>query len=167
MKLPRFHGLPKIHKNPRALLRPIVPCHSYSLANASKVLSHFLKLRVKEWPWIFESSQDLARLLETIRIPSGKRYWLSTGDVVAMYPNIPRQRAHKILGEIARDACKELEYVHLITKLAHWSDNKLFFEHENRYFHQKEGLAMGIPAAPDVASLYISYIENTFANEFP
>ena len=89
IKLPRFHGLPKIHKNPWAL-RPIVPYHSYPLANASKVLSHFLKLRVKECPWILESSQDLARLLETIRIPSDKKYWLCTGDVVAIYPNIPR-----------------------------------------------------------------------------
>ena len=53
IKLPRFHGLPKIHKNPWAL-RPIVPCHSYPLANASKVLSHFLKLRVKKCPWILE-----------------------------------------------------------------------------------------------------------------
>ena len=77
IKLPRFHGLPKIHKNPWAL-PPIVPCHSYPLANTSNILSHFLKLRVKECPWILESSQDLARLSETIRIPSGKKYWLCT-----------------------------------------------------------------------------------------
>ena len=146
IKLPRFHGLPKIHKNPWAL-RPIVPCHSYPLANASKILSHFLKLHVKECPWIIESSQDLARLLETIRLPSGKKYWLCTGDVVAMYPNIPRQRAHQILGEIATDACNEPEYVNVITKLAQWSDNYLVFEQKNRYFQQKEGLAMVIPAA--------------------
>ena len=152
--------------NPWAL-RPIVLCHSYPLANASKVLSHFLKLGVKECPWILESSQDLARLLETIRIPSGIKYWLCTGDVVAMYPNIPRQRAHQILGEIARNACNEPKYVHLITKLAQWSDNYLVFEHKNRYFHQKEGLALGIPAAPNVANLYMSYFENTFAHEFP
>ena len=166
IKSPRFHGLPNIHKNPWAL-RPIVPCHSYPLANGSKVLSHFLKLRVKECFRILESSQDLVRLLETIRIPSGKKYWLCTGDVVAMYPNIPRQRAHHILGEIARAACNEPEYVHLITKLAQWSDNYLVFEHKNRYFHQKEGLAVGIPAAPDVTNLYISYFENTFTHEFP
>ena len=43
VKLPRFNSLPKIHKEP-SLLRPIVPCHSYPLANASKVLSDFLKL---------------------------------------------------------------------------------------------------------------------------
>ena len=134
IKLPRFHGLPKIYKDLWAL-RPIVPCHSYLLANASKVLSHFLKLRVKECPWIHESSQDLARLLETNKIPSGKKYWLCTGDVVAMYPNIPRQRAHQILGEIARAASNEPEYVNLITKLAQWSDNYPVSEHKNRYFH--------------------------------
>ena len=70
VKLPRFHGLPKIHKEPWALC-PIVPCHSYPLANASKVLSHFLKLRVRESRWILESSQELARLLEGIRICEG------------------------------------------------------------------------------------------------
>ena len=117
VKLPRFHGIPKIHKEPWAL-RPIVPCHSYPLANASKVLSHLLKLRVRESRWILESSQELARLLEGIRIPSGKKYWLCTGDVVAMYPNIPRTRAQQFLGEIARDACPEPKYVNLITKLA-------------------------------------------------
>ena len=84
-----------------------------------------------------------------------------------MFPNIPRQRAHQILGEIARAACNEPEYVHLIIKLAQWSDNYLLFDHKNRYFHQKEGLAMGIPAAPDVANLSMSYFENTFAHVFP
>ena len=151
VKLPRFHGLQKIHKEPWAR-HLIVPCHSYPLANASKVLSHLLKLRVRKSRWILESSQELARLLEGIRIPSGKKYWLCTGDVVAMYPKIPRTRAHQILGEFARDACPEADYVNLITKLAQWSDNYLVFEHKGRYFHQKDGLAMGIPAAPDVAT---------------
>jgi len=163
--LPRFHGLPKIHKDPWAL-RPIVPCHSYPLANASKVLSHILKLRVEESPWILESTQELARLLEKIRIPSGEKYWLCTGDVTAMYPNIPRQKAHQILGEFAREVSTELEYINLITKLAQWSDNYLVFEHKNNYYYQKEGLAMGIPAAPDVANLYMAHFENSFAGEF-
>ena len=84
-----------------------------------------------------------------------------------MYPNIPRTRAHQILGEIARNACPEPEYVNLITKLAQWSDNYLVFEHKGRYFQQKEGLAIGIPAAPDFANLYMSHFEDFFASEFP
>ena len=83
-----------------------------------------------------------------------------------MYPNIPRQRAHHILGEIARAASAEPNYINLITKLAQWSDNYLVFEHKGRFFNQKEGLAMGIPAAFDVANLYMSYFEDSFANEF-
>ena len=84
-----------------------------------------------------------------------------------MYPNIPRTQAHQILGEIARDACPGPDYVNLISKLAQWSDNYLVFELKGRYFYQKEGLAMGIPAAPDVANLYMSYFKDSFANEFP
>ena len=161
--MPKFHGLPKVHKQPWAL-RPIVPCHSYPLANASKVLSMILKLRVRESPWILESTQDLARELETLKLPSHKKYWLATGDVTAMYPNIPRQRAHQILGEIMKEVDPEDPSLSdLVTKLASWSDNFLVFKHNNAYFHQREGLAMGIPAAPDVANLYMSSFENKFA----
>ena len=163
INVPKFHGLPKVHKQPWAL-RPIVPCHSYPLANASKVLSMILKLRVRESPWILESTQDLARELETLKLPSHKKYWLATGDVTAMYPNIPRQRAHQILGEIMKEVDPEDPSLSdLVTKLASWSDNFLVFKHNNAYFHQREGLAMGIPAAPDVANLYMSFFENKFA----
>ena len=167
INVPKFHGLPKVHKEPWAL-RPIVPCHSYPLSNASKVLSMILKLRVRESPWILESTQDLARELETIKVPPGKKCWIASGDVTAMYPNIPRKRAHQILGEITRkvEPTTDGSDVELVTKLAAWSDNFLVFKHNNKYFHQKEGLAMGIPAAPDVANLYMSHFENTFAHNF-
>ena len=164
--VPKFHGLPKVHKEPWAL-RPIVPCHSYPLSSASKVLSMILKLFVRKSPWILESTQDLARILEKITVPPGKKYWIASGDVTAMYPNIPRARAHQILGEIAASVDPtDSSYIKLVTKLAEWSDNYLVFKHNNKYFHQNEGLAMGIPAAPDVANLYMSYFENTFAHQF-
>ena len=84
-----------------------------------------------------------------------------------MYPNIPRARAHQILGEFARDACPEPDYVNVINKLAQWCDNHLVFKHKGRYCHQKEGLDIGIPAAPNVANLYMSNFTDSFAHEFP
>ena len=162
--LPKFHGLPKVHKEPWAL-RPIVPCHSYPLTNASKALSQALKPLIQESPWILESTQDLARTLEGIKLDQSKKYWLCTGDVTAMYPNIPRDRAHQILGVIAGRSCTA-EPTKLIQKLAQWSDNFLAFRHGNKVFYQREGLAMGIPSAPDVANLYMSYFEDSFADNF-
>ena len=41
------------------------------------------------------------------------------------------------------------------------SDNYLFAEFQGRYFHQHGGLAMGVPAAPDVAQLYCAFEEST------
>jgi hypothetical protein len=165
VNLPKFHGLPKIHKTPWAL-RPIVPCHSYPLTNASKVLSFLLKPYVGASPWILESTQDLARTLENIRIPTSDRYWICTGDVTAMYPNIPRERAHQILGELMYDTTGDLAHKNLIIKLAQWSDNYLVFTHQNKIFRQTDGLAMGIPAAPDVANLYMAHFEDSFAGNF-
>jgi len=164
--LPRFHGLPKVHKEPWAL-RPIVPCHSYPLTNASKVLSMLLKPLVRDSPWTLESTQDLARLLETVRLDQSRKYWLCTGDVTAMYPNIPRKRAHQILGVTAANEGYGDHECALISKLAQWSDNHLAFSHGNKIFYQKDGLAMGIPAAPDVANLYMSHFEDSFAGKFP
>ena len=121
--VPKFHGLPKVHKDPWAL-RPIVPCHSYATSNSSKVLSMMLKYRVRESLWILESTQDLARILENVIVPPGKTYWLASGDVTAMYPNIPRALAHTILGAFAKDVDpSDRNYIDLVTKLAAWSDN--------------------------------------------
>ena len=164
--MPNFHGLPKVHKEPWAL-RPIVPCHSYPLTNASKVLSMVLKPLVRDSPWILESTQDLARLLQDIKLDQSRKYWLCTGDVTAMYPNIPRQRAHAILSETMTAATDDTREVQLVSKLAQWSDNFLAFRHQNKVFYQKDGLAMGIPAAPDVANLYMSHFEDSFAGRFP
>ena len=105
--------------------------------------------------------------LETVIVPSGKTYWLASGDVTAMYPNIPRALAHTILGAFAKDVDPaDRDYIDLVTKLAAWSDNYLVFKHNGNYFHQKEGLAMGIPAAPDVANLYMAAFENKYAHNF-
>jgi hypothetical protein len=39
-------------------------------------------------------------------------------------------------------------------------DNLLFAEFQARYFQQTDGLAMGVPAAPDVAQLYCAFEES-------
>ena len=164
--LPKFHGLPKVHKKPWAL-RPIVPCHSYPLTNASKVLSELLKPYVRSSPWILESTQDLAKLIVDKELPQSEKYWLCTGDVTAMYPNIPRERAHTILCETIAQTVDSDATLELIKHLLKWSDNYLAFRHHNKIFYQKDGLAMGIPAAPDVANLYMAYFEDSFAGRFP
>jgi hypothetical protein len=77
-----------------------------------------------------------------------------------MYPNIPRERAHEILGKLAEKTHVEADFV---KKLLSWSDNFLAFRHQDKIFYQRDGLAMGIPAAPDVANLYMSHFEDSFA----
>ena len=90
---PQIHGIPKVHKQPLKI-RPIVPCHSHTANHASKVLSRMLKSLLSKHETILESSHVLARELRDFKVPKDKKLWLCSGDVKAMYPNIPRKRAH-------------------------------------------------------------------------
>src|SRR5205085_11947418 len=73
--VPRFYGIPKIHKSPWKM-RPIVPCHSAMQNPAAKVLSFLLKPIVQTQPYILEGSKQLAMRLDQLRLPPGKKVWI-------------------------------------------------------------------------------------------
>ena len=87
---PQIHWIPKVHKQPLKIW-PIVPCHSHTANHASKVLSRMLKSLLSKHDTILESSHVLARELRDFKVPKDKKLWLCSGDVKAMYPNIPRK----------------------------------------------------------------------------
>ena len=156
---PQIHRIPKVHKQPLKI-RPIVPCHSHTANHASKVLSRMLKSLLSKHETILESSHVLARELRDFKVPKDKKLWLYSGDVKAMYPNIPRKRAHNRVVKMWIDNHGKLQS-DLVRDLLEVSDIYLFVEFQGRYFHQHGGLAMGVPAAPDVAQLYCAFEEST------
>ena len=156
---PQIHGIPKVHKQPLKI-RPIVPCHSHPANHASKVLSRMLKPLLSKHEMILKSSHVLARELRDFKVPRDKKLWLCSGDVKAMYPNIPRKRAHNRVVKMWIDNYGKL-LSDLVRDLLEVSDDFLFAEFQGRYFYQHGGLAMGVPAAPDVAQLYCAFEESS------
>ena len=156
---PQIHGIPKVHKQPLKI-RLIVPCHSHSANHASKVLSRMLKSLLSKHETILESSHVLACELREFKVPKGKKLWLCSGDVKAMYPNISRKRAHNRVIKMWIDNYGKLQS-DLVRDLLEVSDNYLFAEFQGRYFHHHGGLAMGVQAAPNVAQLYCAFEEST------
>ena len=65
-RIPKIHGIPKVHKNPWAL-RPIVPCHSSFISGAAKVLEAHIALYLPTYEWIINSSKKFVRKIEEVR----------------------------------------------------------------------------------------------------
>ena len=156
---PQIHRIPKVQKQPLKI-RPIVPCHSHPANHASKVLSRMLKPLLSQLETILESSHVLARELRVFKVPKNKKLWLCSGDVKAMYPNISRKRAHNRVVKMWIDNYGKL-LSDLVRDLLEVSDVYLFAEFYGTYFYQDGGLAMAVPAAPDVAQLYCAFEEST------
>ena len=88
------------------------------------------------------------------------KLWICSGDMKAMYLNIPRKRAHNRVVKMWIDTYGKV-LADLVRDLLEVSDDYLFAEFQGRYFFQHGGLAMGVPAAPDVAQLYCAFEEST------
>ena len=95
-KVPRFYGIPKIHKQP-VKFRPIIPCHSAVMNPAAKFVSKKLKPLIQAAPTIIHGTKDLAIKLSKLNLNPGKTWYIVTGDVVAFYPNIPLNKCLDIV----------------------------------------------------------------------
>ena len=63
--IPRFYGIPKIHKQP-VKFRPILPCHSAIQNPAAKFISKMLKPLVAEARTVIHGSKDLMMKLSQL-----------------------------------------------------------------------------------------------------
>jgi len=157
--VPKFYGIPKIHKEP-VKVRPIIPCHSAIQNPAAKYVSKKLKPLVKAAPSILKGTKDLALKLSEIKIDHTRKWWIVTGDVVAFYPNIPLEHCINIICSMYEEYTgvpsteKELKEMQLFILALRVGNLNLITQYNNLFYRQKNGLAMGVSDSPDLANLY-------------
>ena len=183
LTIPLFNGLPKIHKTPWAI-RPIVPCHSVIQQPASQMLSIILKTLLPRFPWILISSKHLCRDIEGILNPRlclmSKQTWrtkvfICTADIGGFYTNVDIKDCSARLRSLAEEAYAGTdrgdEKAQLVTDLFHAQQDTLIFRvktlRENWLVAQRDGLAMGMDAAPDIANLYAALYERELIENEP
>lgn len=156
---PRFHVIPKVHKNPWGS-RPIVPSHSWITSRMSEVADSLLRPLLLEFPWVVDSTKEvLQQVQRQIRYPESD-VWLVTGDVEAFYTNVPIVQSSREIGSLWKKFKQGAEVSHDDVKqllLIIMSYN--FFEHDGDVYRQQEGVAMGTSCAPLVANLYAALKE--------
>ncbi len=180
--LPIFTGLPKIHKTPWGI-RPVVPCHSVVQGPCSEVLSIILKTLLGDFPQILTSTKELVHNFETALKPKLRsmlhgqwkdRIFICTADIEGFYTNVPIKLCREKLGELVRqkygrnrEGKVKSDYVMNLFDIQ--QNNLIMKAQVNGEWHlvlQKDGLAMGMPAAPDIANLFAAWFEQRFPPEF-
>jgi hypothetical protein len=165
--VPRFYGIPKIHKEP-VKMRPIIPCHSAIQNPAAKYISKKLKPLIQAAPTIIHGSKDLAIKLSNLKLTTSRQWYICTGDVVAFYPNIPLEQCLDIVADLyetftygANKATtdQELKEMQIFLLCLMVGNKNLITQFLDKQYRQTRGLAMGVADSPDLANLFGYYFE--------
>jgi hypothetical protein len=178
IQLPVFTGLPKIHKTPWGI-RPVVPCHSVIQGPASEFLSTVLKTLLPEFPQILTNTKELVHHIESSANPKFKKFtpyswnrkvFICTADIEGFYTNVPIDTCRAKIGELALEIfgntrsgkTKALWLMELFDVQQKTLVMRAKINGKWEFVEQTNGLAMGMPAAPDIANLYAAWFEKRF-----
>lgn len=166
-QIPKFHGIPKIHKNPWKL-RPIVPMHSYVTSQLAIILHHMLLPIQRSFSWICESSRTLASEVaefnRTLLTPTR----IHTGDVTAMYTSITWDNFRVALqGLLSSGTWYTEETREWIIVACEFLWHHTIFQTGHKLVEQIDGIPMGIHCGPVMANLYMAFYEKYYLSIAP
>ena len=175
LTIPIFNGFPKIHKSPWGI-RPVIPCHSVVQGPVSEFLSCILKDLLADYPQILTSTKELVhsfefelrdKLSRLSQFQWRKCVFICTADIEGFYTNVPIDdcalKLRDMIGhKFGRNRAGRVK-ADFISELFSIQQNDLIFRAQVNgsweYVRQVNGLAMGMPAAPDIANLYAAWYE--------
>jgi hypothetical protein len=165
--IPRFYGIPKIHKNPWKL-RPIVPMHSYVTSQVAIILHHMLLPVQRSFSWICESSRTLASEVAEYNKSLFTSTRLHTGDVTAMYTSITWESFRIALAAILEEGDWYDEGTRSwILNAADILWNHTVFQFGPGLIRQIDGIPMGIHCGPVFANLFMARYEKYWLSQLP
>jgi hypothetical protein len=104
--------------------------------------------------------------LKEFRFVASHKVWLVTGDVKAMYTNIPTDESLQKISELLQthgaDIGLELNKVNALTDIISICNQRNYFEFNQVKYRQRDGLAMEIACSPDIANLYAASGESKY-----
>jgi hypothetical protein len=158
-KLPRFYGMPKLHKTPWAI-RPIIAAHSWITTPASKAVFRITQNWLEQLDalglsHVVSSTDDFLNRLELWIRPlddiSKTTLLGATADFTDLYSNLQRAdiiSAVKKAGVFLRFPQLD-DFLHLVELVLDFS----YFTWDGKLFLQKEGIPMGTNCGPSLANL--------------
>lgn len=157
-RVPFLRGLPKLHKTDIPV-RPLVnftTAPSYKLAKKlDRILRNNIKLHNS---YSIKNSFEVAQLLSEFKIAN--HHTMASFDITNLYTNVPVDETISLVknnlenySDLTKGAIEELVML-LRTVL-----QQNYFQFNNSYYIQNEGLAMGSPLSSILAEIYLNNIE--------
>ena len=154
--LPKFYGLPKIHKtgNP---LRPIVSSRGSVTYGVAKVISKVLKPLVGNSPNHIQSTGDFVSKAKRLTLQAG--VCLSSCDVTSLFTSVPIDPALNIIKDLLEKDEKLNDRTVLsiqdVIELLGFCLHNTYFSFQNKFYEHIKGAAMGSPVSPIVTNLFM------------
>ncbi len=166
--VPRFYGLPKIHKT-NLPLRPIVVsrgCVTYQIA---KLVADILSPLVTWNPYCLKNSAELVDVLSSVVLDEDDI--MVSFDVTALFISVPVDHSLEVVrGLLSQDdtlPCRTCLSVTHVIELLELCLRSTYFAYEGQMFSQVEGAAMGSPVSPIVTNIFMQWFEETALDTFP
>lgn len=181
--LPKFTGLPKVHK-PTIALRPVINASNCITTNLSKLLQEVLSERLRYFdkvnPMNMHSTTQYTEILK--RIPNDEIIkQLDALDIKSLYTNIPHELIYEAVN-FSFDAfpfdgefCVRKKKIYLtryevMTLLKKYLKYNMFVYQHNKVdqvYKQVKGIPTGGNVSPTLAMLALSYLEIRFREDHP
>ena len=158
-RIGRFYLLPKIHKRLHNVPgRPVISNCGFYTENISTFLDYHLQPLAKNVKsYIKDTNHFLRKLNDLDELPED--FLFVTVDVVGLYPNIPHEDGLQALKEALEKRENKSVSTESLVELAECVLKNNVFEHDNTYFRQKRGTAIGTKMAPPYAILFMAALE--------
>ena len=160
--IPKFYGLPKVHKE-YTPLRPIVSSIGSVSYGVSKEIARIIKPLVGSTEHQVNNSKEFTEEIKNIKLEEGE--CITSYDVSALFTSIPIPSALDIINNKLQEDTdfhnRTNMTTHNIIELLDFCLNNTYFTFQGVFYQQIKGAAMGSPVSPIVANIFMKAFESS------
>ncbi|XP_076041906.1 uncharacterized protein LOC143025784 [Oratosquilla oratoria] len=166
--IPKFYGLPKVHKE-GVPLRPIIAFRGSPTYNLARDLAKRLRPLVESSERMLRNSADFVERLRGVNL--GEDDCLVSFDVKAMFTSLPQGLIRQAAVSTVESSREFLDKSKLTAKelmgLVDLCLDSTFFKFRDKIFHQKVGTPIGSPISVVLAEMAMQRYEEEVLEDAP
>ena len=158
-RVPKLYTLPKIHK-PTIPHRPIVSFNNSPAHRISKFLNETFQTYLQFKPkFTIRNSTNLCNELASLSVPPNSM--LVSFDISNLFPSVPPQECLPLIQKILFKSDLPDWVTQYLFDMLNVTLQQNFFVFNDKFYQQKEGLAMGSPLSPYLADVFLNHLETS------